>query len=790
MIDPHTLKTLEFPKILSRIAGQCITPYGAPEVDKFMPVFNVDFIRQRQEEIAEMIDIVTVGAAFPLSRMEDVRELLDKTQVEGIFLDPEEIRLILELIEVSIDIRGYDEEGRENFPRLAEYLEQIRAFPDLRKEINRAIDERGQIKDSASSALKRIRLDLQDTRRRLIARLEGILSSQQKHPGWQDDVVTQRNGRYVIPILSGQFRNDVGIVHDRSQSGATFYVEPKETVDLNNRLQMLGQEERLEMDRILRALTAEIAMRRDSLHENIRLIALLDSYHAAARFARRTGSHKPRIAGAPGFSLVNARHPLLIDQFGDIKKVVPLTLDLGDSRQAILVTGPNTGGKTIALKTVGLLMLMAQTGLPIPADPTSEVGIFNQIYADIGDEQSIELSLSTFSSHIRNIISALGDLSEKTLVLFDEIGAGTDPKEGAALAEAIILYTIRSKARLIATTHYSQLKTLPLEHPEIENASLEFNRETLSPTYRVQIGIPGASYAVEIASRLGMPKSICHDAAELLGTSERSLSDLIANLEAELSRVKEDKKNLTDRLQKATELESFYKSQTEKLKNEVDEEKRRALAETEHFIEKTRRETEQLVAELRKSQAARQTVKKIHHHLEKAKEETRHRREAAEEKPVEPIDQTTFAKGDKVRVLSLGQVGEIEDMSDNKARIRLGALTTTQPLRNLEKIGEAGASKAPRARTGGTGVEAAEDLSPEIHLRGMTVDEAIEALEKFIDKALIGGLHQIYIIHGKGTGILRKSLTEYLKQHPEIESLRLGNWNEGGAGVTIAKLKE
>jgi DNA mismatch repair protein MutS2 len=433
---------------------------------------------------------------------------------------------------------------------------------------------------------------------------------------------------------------------------------------------------------------------------------------------------------------------------------------------------------------------MAQSGLPIPADPTSEVGTFERVYADIGDEQSIELSLSTFSSHIRNIISALGDLSERTLVLFDEIGAGTDPKEGAALAEAIILYTIRSKARLIATTHYSQLKTLPLEHPEIENASLEFDRETLSPTYRVQIGIPGASYAVEIASRLGMPELICHDAAELLGTSERTLADLIANLESELSRVKEDKKNLSERLQKATELESFYKSQTEKLKQEVDEEKRRALAETEHFIEKTRRETEQLVAELRKSQAARQTVKKIHHHLEKAKEETQQRREAAEAKPAEPIDQTSFARGDQVRVLSLGQVGEIEDISDDKARIRLGALTTTQPLRNLEKIGEAGKPAISRAKSRGTGMEAPDDLSPEIHLRGMTVEEAIDALEKFIDKALIGGLHQIYIIHGKGTGILRKSLTEYLKQHPEIDSLRLGNWNEGGAGVTIARLKE
>lgn len=789
MIDSHTLQTLEYAKVMKIFAGHCITPYGRPHIEAFTPLFDVDTIATRQAEISEMIDIVTVGAHFPLARMEDVRETLAKSSTEGIFLDPEEIRDILELIEISAAVREYDQEGRENFPRIDAYLDRIRAFPDLRKDIIRTIDERGEIKDSASGALKRIRHDIHASRRALMARLQNILGGQQKQAGRMDDVITMRNGRYVIPIGAGQFDANAGIVHDRSQSGATFFVEPREVVEANNKLNNLHQEERLEIDRILRALTAEIAMRRDALEENIRLLGLLDSYHAVARFARDTGSQRPQIVDKPLFDLKDARHPLLVHQLKDAKKVVPLDLEVGDNRQALLVTGPNTGGKTIALKTVGLLILLAQTGLPIPAHEKSRMGVFRQVYADIGDEQSIELSLSTFSSHIRNIISALNDLGEDTLVLFDEIGAGTDPKEGAALAESIILYAIEQKAKIIATTHYSQLKTLPLDHPEIENASLEFNRETLAPTYRLQVGIPGSSYAVEIASRLGMPDTICSHASSLLGEGERELSDLISSLESELSQVKDDKKDLSERLAKAKQLEDYYRAQSEKLKTDVDEEKKRALAETEHLLDKTRRETEQLVAEIRKTQASKQTVKKMHKTLRERKKEAEHLSEEVRREPARPIDQTDFAVGDRVRIISLDKIGEIEELMDDKARVRLGSLTTTSEIRNLERLEPAG-SRGTVPRRAPAQVSSDESISPEIHLRGLTVEEAKMALDRHIDKAVVAGLKQLYVIHGKGTGTLRRMLTEWLRSHKEIESLRLGNWNEGGAGVTIVKLKE
>ncbi|MBN1211982.1 MAG: endonuclease MutS2 [candidate division Zixibacteria bacterium] len=788
MIDQHTIEKLEFPKIIRLIAGKCITPYGSDEVYQFVPLFDKERIDRRQSEISQMKDIINFGSAFPLSRMEDCRELLVKSLIEGVHLQPESILQILELIEVSIDIHDYNKEQRDNFPAINEYLTKVRAFPELKKEIQRAIDEDGNIRDNASPKLKHIRQDLSSAKSKIISRLQHILSAQPKHSGWQDDIITQRNGRYVIPLLANQYKSEFGILHDRSQSGATVFVEPQETVELNNKLNMLFQEERVEMDRILRALTGEIARRAKALQENTRLIGKLDSFYAAAQFARQIKAERPIIKGQARFDLKKARHPLLIVQFTDINEVIPLNISLGgNSRQAILVTGPNTGGKTIALKTIGLMVLMAQSGLPIPADEKTEIGVFNKIYADIGDEQSIELSLSTFSSHIKNIIRSMKDVSDDTLILFDEIGAGTDPKEGAALAESIILYLLEKKARIIATTHYSQLKTLPLDNPEIENASLEFNRETLTPTFNLQLGIPGSSYAVEIATRLGLPRPIGGHAAELLGKSERSLTELISSLETELAKVREDRTELTERLEKARELETYYRAQTEKLKEELETQKKEALTEIENFVIHTRSETERLVSEIRKTQADKKVTKAFHKNVQDAQHKIGRLRKKLES-GIKNIDYSRFCKGDRVRIISLNQNGEIDDIIEkNRARVRVNNMTTVVELRNLEKLDPTSES-TPQKSDGK--ITAETSMSPEIHLRGMTAEEAMESLEKFLDRAVLANLSQIYVIHGKGTGVLRKSLTEYLKNHPDVESLRLGNWNEGGAGVTVVKLKE
>ncbi|RME29201.1 MAG: endonuclease MutS2, partial [Candidatus Zixiibacteriota bacterium] len=481
-ISPHTLEALEYPKIVARIAGRCLTPYGREHVAQLRPLFDKAVIDRRQDEAAQMQDIVRFGLPFPLTRIDDCREALKRSTVEGEILEPAEINRVLELVTLSISLHRYNTEERDKFPAIAEYLQKLRAFPELQKEIRRCIDDQGEIKDSASPALKRIRREQVDLRRHILRRLEQIVGSQRKQAGWQDDIVTQRNGRYVISVLSSQYQSSMGILHDRSQSGNTLFVEPQETVELNNRLNMLQQEEHVEIVRILKTLTGEIGQRASALTENCRLIGLLDARHATAELAVALKATRPVIHDTPGVELEQARHPLLILQAGNVEKVVPLSLTLDADRRGIVITGPNTGGKTVALKTIGLLVLMAQSGLPIPAKEKSAVGIFRNVFADIGDEQSIEQSLSTFSSHMGHIVEAVDRADEHTLVLFDEIGAGTDPKEGAALAEAIIIHLVERGVYLVATTHYSQLKTLPLSHPELENASLEFDRDNLSPT--------------------------------------------------------------------------------------------------------------------------------------------------------------------------------------------------------------------------------------------------------------------------------------------------------------------
>ncbi len=785
MIDEHTIQTLEFPKILSLLNGKCRTPYGGEEVRRIQPLFDRQQIERRQTEVSQMKEIITFGMAFPLFRLEDCREILGQAQVEGMFLDPEEILQVLELVEVSIAIHEYDRDGRDTFPAIDDYLRRVRAFPELKADIRRVIDEDGQVRDNASPKLKEVRLELAESKRKIMARLQRILGAQQKQAGWQDDVVTMRNGRYVIPIPTSQYRTGSGILHDRSQSGATLYVEPEATVELNNRINLLMQEERLELDRILRALTAEIAMRAQPLLENARLIGKLDAIYAAAQFSRQIGGNQPILVEEPSFDLIDARHPLLTVQLGDLKGVVPVSIGLDSSRQAVIVTGPNTGGKTVTLKTIGLSLLMAQSGLHISADEKSSVGIFDRLFADIGDEQSIELSLSTFSSHMRNIIHGLAEASERALLLFDEIGAGTDPKEGGALAEAIILFSVQRQAKLVATTHYSQLKTLATEHAEIENASLEFDRKTLAPTFRLHLGIPGASYAVEIAGRLGLPKDICDQASSRLSGDEKSLDVLIASLESELAKVKRDGTELSARLAEAERLEHHYRTQSDRLDADIQSEKKKALAETEEFLDQTRHDIEKLVADLRKSQASKETVKQFHRNVQQQRRKVRRMR-AELERPA--ADRLIFAKGDAVEILSLQREGEIEQLLGNdRARVKVGSVLTTVELRNLRKIAGLSPEKRPRPTTA---FSVDEPERPEIHLRGMTVEEAMDALEKFLDRAVLAGFSQVYIVHGKGTGSLRKTLTAYLKSHPEVVSLRLGNWNEGGVGVTIARLKE
>ncbi len=784
--DEHSLSVLEYGKVVSILEGLCITKFGIGVTGQLKPGYDTDEMTRRMDEISQMKDIIRFGEAFPLYRLEDSTDVIKKSKTEGIFLEPLDFLKILELIEVSKELNGYAKEKRDDFPLIDKYLTGLHPFPEIRKAIIKTIDRDGSILDSASPKLKELRRKSSDLRRRILNKLEQILAGRSKQKGWQDDTVTQRDGRYVIPIVSGQFKQDSGIIHDRSQSGATLFIEPNETVEMNNRLNLMLQEERLEIDRILRALTAQVAEAADRMLVNCEIIGQLDFIHAAADFAIQTQSEKPILDKNYRFNLLDARHPLLMYYAREKKDIIANDIGLDKGHIGIIITGPNTGGKTVLLKTVGLLILMAQSGLHIPADGKSHVGIYNNIFADIGDEQSIELSLSTFSSHLRQIIYAVKNAGEGSLLLFDEIGAGTDPKEGAALAESILLELSRRNIQIVVTTHYSQLKTLPMMHPEFENASFEFDRKSLNPTYRLHMGVPGASYAVEIASRLGMSKPITDEAARFLGKGERSLNKLTQSLENELGTLRKDKADLEERLKKARQLEEYYKAQLDKLEREVDESKKRQLAEIESLLNDTRVELERQVREIRESSASEESVKRAHKNLKDMRERLSHLK-----KKETPHRSGKYEPeiGDRVKITHLGHEGEVVEISgDDRAKVQVGNVTMT-----VEKDSLAPATVVSRTEKNASQRVAplnVENIEPELHLRGMTAEEAFEAMDRYLDKAVMNGMRQVYIIHGKGTGALRKAVAEYLRGHKAVDSFRLGNWNEGGAGVTIVQLKK
>jgi len=784
-IDEHSLNVLEYGKIVSILKGLCVTKFGTNEAEKLSPGYDTETIARRMDEISQMKDIIQFGEAFPLYRLGDSTDVIRKSKTEGIFLEPLDFLKILELIEVSKELNGYAREKRDDFSLIDKYLTGLHPFPEIRKAIVKTIDRDGSILDSASPTLKELRRKSADLRRKILNKLEQILAGRSKQKGWQDDTVTQRDGRYVIPIVSGQFKQDTGIIHDRSQSGATLFIEPNETVEMNNRLNLLLQEERLEIDRILRALTAQVAEAADRMLINCNIIGELDLIHASANFAIQTESSKPILDKNFRFDLRDARHPLLMYYAKEKKDVIANDIGLEKGRVGIIITGPNTGGKTVLLKTVGLLILMAQSGLHIPADGKSRIGVYDNIFADIGDEQSIELSLSTFSSHLRQIIYAVKNAGEGSLLLFDEIGAGTDPKEGAVLAESILLELSRRNIQIVVTTHYSQLKTLPMMHPEFENASFEFDRKSLNPTYRLHMGVPGASYAVEIASRLGMEKAVTDEAARLLGKGERSLNKLTQSLENELGTLRRDKADLEERLKKAKQLEEYYKAQLEKLERDVEESKKRQLAEVENLLNDTRAELERQVREIRESSASEESVKKAHKNLREMRERLGHLKKKEANKP---NGKYTPAVGDRVRITHLGHEGEVVEVSgDDRAKVQIGNVTMTVEKNSLARVDPPSREQTKTRKISPVNIENPE---PELHLRGMTAEEAFEAMDRYLDKAVMNGMTQVYIIHGKGTGALRKAVAEYLKGHRAVASFRLGNWNEGGAGVTIVQLKK
>jgi len=793
-IDWHSIKVLEFPRVRELTANLTLSPYGRRRIETLSPLFDRPEVEKRLRQSAQMRDIIRFEEAPPLEQLDDISELIDKSRIEGFHLEPKALLAVKSFLEVAVALHQYGkaQERTEKFPEIAAITARLHPRRDIAVGIGKAIDPAGDILSSASPHLAKIRREIGDAETSVKQHLMRILGARRKHSGWQDDVITVRDGRFVIPVLSGEFRPEEGIVLDKSQSGATLYVEPASAIPINNRLRQLLQDERVEIDRILRELTARVGEAADDIAADLESYGELDAIHAKASFAIKIKAESPSISEEAGLHLVDARHPLLIHAAGSTDGVVPLSVSLDRDTQGVLITGPNTGGKTVALKTIGLLTVMAMAGMEIPADHRSRIGLFQKIYADIGDEQSLELSLSTFSSHIRNIIAALRDADRETLVLFDEIGAGTDPKEGVALAEVIILTLLERGCIMVATTHYGQLKSLPLENPGLLNASLEFDRENLKPTFKLKIGHPGASYAIDVARRLGLPDELADRAAALIGSEERSLDNLIGKLDRDLEYLAKEKRGLEERLAKAEARESESSAKMATLEQMEKDLVRQAAERLEEQLRDGRREIDAVIKELRDSQAKTAAVKDAKKKVEAQAEAVAALRKSTS--PKRAADGRVLKKGERVWIEKFQTEGQVVEMIGNKkAKVAVGSAfmtVDTIDLTRLSPADEQDTRKGKPQKAGSVQASAAAgEFNPELMLRGMTVEEAIEKLDKFLDDALLAGVGQVYIVHGKGTGILRKNLTTYLKGHRAVDSIRIGDWNEGGHGVTIARLK-
>jgi len=602
----------------------------------------------------------------------------------------------------------------------------------------------------------------------------------------QDNIVTVRGDRYVVPVKQEYRNNFPGIIHDQSASGATVFIEPMAVVNLNNTIKQLMAAEVNEIERILRVITGQIAQVVSQIALNCDMLARLDLAFAKGKLALDMAAHMPRLNHAGKIKLIRARHPLI-----ETDKVVPIDIWLGDTFTTLLITGPNTGGKTVTLKTVGLFALMAQAGLLIPADPGSEMPVFYNVFADIGDEQSIEQNLSTFSAHMTNIVRIIRNAGPKDLVLLDEVGAGTDPNEGASLAMAILEYLHELGCRTIATTHYSELKRFAYSRPGIENASVEFDIATLKPTYRLQIGIPGSSNAFAISRRLGLASDIIQRAKQFINKDETNFEEILAALETqkkEYMRRSEELAALERRLAaERAELEKEREQLAARRQQAILKAKQEAAA----IVRQARREAEEVIAQLKAqfqeadSQVRQQAVQSARAKLRQAQLEA----VVNEQEPQgQPVERDKVKVGDQVFVNTLKQKGTVVEVGVEQLTVQLGFMKVNVPFAACQLLSSARLDAAGETSRQPSLLSKAQHVSREIDLRGLTIDEAISQLDKYIDDALLAGLNEVFVIHGKGTGALRQGVQSYLREHPRVAGIRIGELNEGGSGVTVVKL--
>jgi DNA mismatch repair protein MutS2 len=781
-VDERTLRVLEFPALLSQLAALTVTACGRELAESLRPSADPAQVRAALQETAEAAALLDDGEV-PLRGAADIREVLHRARI-GAVLDPAELVALADTLATIRQCRSYVLARRARAPALARRAASMDTGEALDAAIRRTVAPDGTILDGASPRLARLRREQQAVHGRLRDTLEAVVRGPYGRM-LQDAVVTIRADRYVVPVRAeykGQFP---GVLHDHSASGATAFMEPLSAVPLGNRLRELQIEERQEVQRLLRELSVEVARQADRIAASYQILGDLDCVVARARLAALQAASPPTVRTDGVLRLRRARHPLLAGE------VVPIDVELGDRFTTLVLTGPNTGGKTVTLKTVGLLTLMAQAGLFIPADPGSEVAVFSQVFADIGDEQSIQQSLSTFSSHMGAIVGILdqvdragGPAGASALVLLDEVGAGTDPAEGVALARAIIEHLHRRGARTVVTTHYNELKALAWTHPGIENASVEFDPVTLRPTYRLRIGLPGRSNALDIARRLGLAAEIVERARELLGPQAGTLDRILRDLEADRRASEHDRAEAARRREEAEEVAAQVRRELERLRAERAQTLRRVREEAEALLRAARDEVDALARSLRESPDAR-AVQQARLRLRRLAEDLRKRTEPEPEG--EPLDEVH--PGQEVYVVPLGRVGTVVGGPDGRGEVEIqaGVLRVRASLAALRAAPPTGSGSPLREQTEPLPARpAAVPLS--VSLRGLTAEEATAVLDRYLDDAFLAGLARVTVIHGKGTGALRRAVHHFLRGHPHVRSYRPGGPAEGGEGVTVVEL--
>jgi DNA mismatch repair protein MutS2 len=785
-------QTLEFDKVLDDLAHRTHSPLSAERLQALKPLPNIEVVRKSLGKISELRTFTDSGESFPISNFQDIRGYLQFAAAEGGYLEPDAFRHIHEVLHLAARIHRFFSKDLSAFPLLQGVGAPLVPNPSLVQEISKSIDlQTLEIRDQASPNLAGIRRKMARARERLQKELQALLDRLWRAGVLQEHLITMRQGRWVLPVKETHRHRVKGVLHDHSASGATVFVEPLETLEMNNRVRRLEADERHEIEKVLRRLTDLVRANSTDLEQNLEVLVCLDCFHAMALTSRELNEHEPALNTHGLLKIREGRHPLLTLRTETASPVVPLDLSIGEGFNTLVITGPNAGGKTVALKTVGLLALMVSCGLHIPADPDSQVPAFNRILAHVGDAQSIEMDLSTFSAHLKGLKAIVDEAASGDLVLIDEIGSGTDPQEGAALAMAVIEALTSKGALTVVTTHQGALKAFAHQTPGIANGSMAFDRETLTPTYRFRPHIPGSSYAFDIAKRMGLAETIITRSRFLMDHQAHRLEDLILQLQEQMEQNEELKRNLEAKKLALEGLTRRRREENDLLAQQTRQLRHKAAEEASAIIKQANAAVEKAIRIVREENASRQAIREAKALIQEEKETLRRDLEATafnEESRQEDQITGEIRVGNRVYWTRGGVVATVLSPEDTTGHILIASGNLKVRVFKAELTRAMGREKASSGLRSHVAVPFPDKARTEIDIRGMQVEEALETVDKFVNDALLAGLRDVLIVHGVGTGALRNSVIPFLKQHPLVQATLPGGLHQENLGVTIARI--